>query len=346
MALKGIIEMGAQKDTSYFATQSTFNDAQSSFLDGAVINITANDTTNMSRPLFTTTRRYSLADMTNDLYNLNARNSLGWGRVRHNFARLQLSNADVPIDWFGNNLSTWIENVAVVGRLASEAGMKGVWLDTESYDNKIWTYSNQAQKNSYSFRQYQEQVKQTARIIVEKIRTFDKSLSIMTTFSYEYFADQDPTTLETNEIGLYGSFLDGLHDEWGEQDSRTGRSSSGKIILTTEAAYGLYDTPNLSNILSMVDGTKATRYRGGSVYFGTVNEYGLANWIDKPSFDPNTPGSNYFTPANFEAALQYMISNCDWLWIYQANYLFFGGTSPGSEYINKLKTLRANNNLY
>lgn len=346
MAFKGIIEFGAQKDTSYFATQSTFNDAQSCFLDGAVINITANDTVNMSRPLLTTTKKYTLADLSTDYGNLSSRRALGWGRLRHNFARMQLANTDVAIDWFSGNLPTFINNVAMVGRLAAEAGLKGVWLDTESYGGIIWNYSNQAQKGRYTFEQYQQQVKSVAKEIVKQIRTYSRDVSFMTTFAYEYFAEQNPATLSTNEIGLYGAFLDGLHDEWGEQDARAGRSTEGKIILTTEASYELFDENNLSNLLSSVNGTKAAAYRGGSSYFGTVNEYGLANWLDKPTFDPGTPNSNFFTPDNFEDAIDYMMDNCDWCWVYTATNPFFGGTGPGVAYLNKLVSLRSTYGLY
>lgn len=343
MSFKGFIEYGAYQAPDYFLTQSSFNAAQEAPLDGVVVKTLDNDGDAFDLKVWDSTS-YPDNYLSTSKAKIANRYSIGWGRLRYNFAHVYLGSSG-PFDsnWFGQNVSNLIDNLDLIGRYVSDSGLYGIWLDVEAYDGKIWTYSNQTDSANHSFAEYKAQVYSVAREIAARWRDYNPDINIMLTECYYGYVEASPPQ-ESSEWGLLGSFLDGLYDEFGYTKNKKGQAA-GKLIDTTEASYGCLTGACITYGINRVNGSQGASYRGNSSYFGQVDAYGLALWIDKPSFDPATPNANYFTPTTFKTSLGYIADGCDWAWIYNSDYHLYSGTSVGNGYIQALRDFRVERGL-
>lgn len=288
----------------------------------------------------------------------------GFGKCDKNFVKLQIaSQSSTPtavIDPFSSDFEGVYQKLRLIGQFAAQAGFYGIWFDVEGYI-PIWIYTQQPLKDTHTFEEYQQRWHDIGEALATDWLNYNHNLSVIVTSAYDGYAGRGPP-YETNEFGLYKNFLDGFLDGWGFHYYNV-YPGSGKIILTTEGTYGLTDTGNLVRYgVRQMNGTfdsyvhpvlppslagippPDTNYWGSSVYFydDNVREIGLALWIDKPSFNPATPNSNYWTPTVFQSALETVMDNCQWCWIYQEQYQFYNGVAGAipAAYITKINEAR------
>lgn len=380
---KGIIEYGTDYTPAQYADQTTFDRAQGCPLDGSVIKILTNSGIEFSTRAWGVDR-WNLSDLSTSVRHLTTRNQLGWGRIRKNFAKLQIANrTDTVVDWFSTDVEILIHNMDVLGKFVAKTGLTGIWFDNEGY-LPVWTYNSMANKATYTLAEYQAQVYKVAKLIGTKWRAASPSLNVMVINAYDGYVGRLPN-IAGSEWGLWKDFLDGLLDGYGEtlttnfkvspRGGFVGIAATGKIILTTEGTYRLDNIPNIIRYgVRQMNGTYDSytrpgsppndlgdppcdiRYWGGSPYFYNpdVTEIGLALWIDAPwpisgdVFNPSTPTDNMWTPTSFIDGLSHIMEACQWVWIYDPAYRFYdpnGTNEIPAAYKTPMATTRASYGL-
>lgn len=387
---KGIIEYGTGYTPAQYANQTTFDRAQSAPLDGSVMKIMSNEgalglaSREVSTDMFGGQDRWELSHLTDSIGYFATRRQLGWGRLRKNFAKLQVANReDHIIDWFeARYVDNFMHNMDVLGQFVARVGMSGIWFDNEPY-LPVWTYNSMSGKASHILAEYQAQVYKIGKLVATNWRKSSPAMNIMVVNAYDGYVGRLPD-IAGGEYGLWKDFLDGMLDGYGEtldtnyQISPRGGAfakteASGKIILTTEGTYKLDNIPNITRYgVRQMNGTYDsytrpgsppndlgeppcdTRYWGGSVHFYNpkVTEIGLALWIDAANgatpFNPATPLSNLWTPTSFIDGLSHIMEACQWVWIYDPTYRFYdpnGTNEIPAAYKTPMATTRASYGL-
>ncbi len=157
-----------------------------------------------------------------------------WGRFTDNFVIMWAASDQ---DWF--NDAHWeniVNNVRRVTRAAWLAGCVGVCFDPEPYGNNPWDYTNAAHRDTKTFNEYQEVVRQRGAQFVRAIETELPDPQILTLFQLSYFPgltrpmdpEQRQEALSKEHYALLPAFLEGM---------LTGSQPGTRIIDGNEGAY-------------------------------------------------------------------------------------------------------------
>jgi hypothetical protein len=141
MSFQGVIEYGTDYTPAQYAAQATYNSAQEVPLDGSVIRIMSNDgalglsSREVSTDMFGGQDRWELSHLTDSIGYLSTRKNEGWGRLRLNFAKLQIANRENHIiDWFEPvYVDNLVHNMDILGQFVATTGLTGIWFDVEPY---------------------------------------------------------------------------------------------------------------------------------------------------------------------------------------------------------------------
>jgi hypothetical protein len=145
-----------------------------------------------------------------------------------------------------------------------------------------------------------------------------------------------------------------MFNGWSEFYYQQSTPSSGKLILSTETGY--YDTDPTNIIRYTLDQVRG-KYdayapppnqtywgsTGGPFFDPNIVEYGVGLWPTKPTFNPATPESNFWTPEVLASQSEVVLANCRWLWFFDQNYSFYNGIVGAlpAAYVTQIWALRA-----
>ena len=272
--------------------------------------------------------------------------AIGFGKLRYNFIVIQIQSS---VPWGVPGYLDQLSNFLMLLKFCSEQGVYGICFDVEPYDGKVWEWDNQLLKGSISFSAMKSLVYSFGYTLGSEWQGKYSDVALMTTFGYEQYVN-GLAPFEGNEYGLWASMLDGIYDgAGGVIGSNTGKAP---LILGSEQGYGERDQFNmlhyglyeLSNHVGYLPADRSG-YGGNSVYFGEIEQYGMALYMDKPSFNPSTPDSNYWTPGALADMVGYLLTVSNFVWIYSGDYHFYGHSLVPTEYFTALNKVRAANGL-
>lgn len=143
---------------------------------------------------------------------------------KHNFLNVSLSSTTTDPDWFSNSL--W-KNVLANTRLASKAlqtckGCDGIILDTEYYEDSVFSYSPWIYNKtiySQSFEEVKTKVYQRGQQFMKALRTDREKFDILVLHSFVDMwkrMDRDINRLADNPYALLPAFIDGMLDQAGD----------------------------------------------------------------------------------------------------------------------------------
>jgi formylglycine-generating enzyme required for sulfatase activity len=330
---KKIIQMGyCDPNTALFATN--IGDMKNQPFDG---------TDFYAEPLNPTTRNqfswqcwgtttFSRSSLQHCIEELNAVED--YGEFKENFLKVTVAaDKDVTwfVDWF-DDFSSITSNMCTAAWMVKQGGSKGIMFDMEPYSGQLWQYSAQKYKSTKTFSQYQVQVRQRGREIMQAMQAEDPNILIFLPVSYSYVwgpsqINGNIANLQNVEYGLLPSFLDGMLDVAG---------SGVKFVDGYEAAYKFKTllefqnarTVMTSGCLPIVANTSAYLAKF-SVGFGLWMDvdHRIGGWYENPA----EQYLNYFNPDEFENALKYALSVSDeYVWIYSET-LYWWNIHGGSK---------------
>jgi hypothetical protein len=143
-------------------------------------------------------------------------------------------------DWMSESIRAMIWNARMAARFARQAGYRGVFIDFEP-DNttatrKIFNYSDRPFASTYTFAQYKAKAKLVAQQMMEAFQDEYPNIRVVISFGYEQCIKENNPPIETDNYGLYASFLDGMFDA---------RAGQCEIHNYFEDGYGHYDQANI-----------------------------------------------------------------------------------------------------
>ncbi len=232
-------------------------------------------------------------------------------RFHHNFLRFNTTPAD--LDWFDDHSSV-MNNARLAAQLARTGHCRGILLDTEQYEGKLFDYSKQRDAKRRSWVAYADEARRRGRELMTAFQKEFPDLIVFVTFGHSLLWEQSEhgkKTLAECRYGLLVPFLDGMI---GAAGGRT------RIVDGHEMSYGYRDADAFTRAHRTIKEDSATLAEDRAAYRRTVS-VGFGLWLDydwrEKGWDIKDPEKNYFSPARFETSLHAAIEQADeFVWIY------------------------------
>jgi hypothetical protein len=237
--------------------------------------------------------------------------TLAGTRFRDNFLRFNVTPAD--LDWFDDHTAV-MSNARLAARLARAGGCRGILLDTEPYQGKLFDYRKQRDASRRPWAEYAAQARQRGREVMAAFQDGFPDLSVLVTFGYSLVlkqSDAGKRPLADCGDGLLAPFLDGMVE-----------ASGGKTRLVDghELSYGYRDAGNFVQAQEAIK-IKAAGLAADRLKYQQVVTAAFGLWLDydwrKTGWNTTDVEQNYFSPARFETSLRAAVEQSDEIvWIY------------------------------
>ena len=307
---KKLIEFGWDEPDPAFLRKHRDQFEQSPF-DGCVFHLTARSATG-SPENFTWLcwgrRRFSDAELKPAIDDLE---SIAWTRFRHNFLRFNVTPAD--LDWFDDHAAV-ISNARVAARAARAGRCKGILLDTEAYQGKLFDFHKQRDSKHRSWADYAAEARRRGREVMTAFQEGFPDLTVLVTFGHSLVWKQSQggkKALADCADGLLAPFLDGMFD------AATGKT---RLVDGHEMSYS-YRDPGLFAQARDAIKVKSAGLAADRLKYQDLVSVGFGLWLDydwpKYGWNSDKIDGNYFSPERFESSLRAAIEQADeYVWIY------------------------------
>lgn len=289
-----------------------------------------------------------------------------FGRLKANFQRVTLSSVGTAWDPFDDALfARAAANARVTGQLVKDAGLRGIFLDTQSYGSPMWVYPGGAAARPFA--EYEEKVKQRGYELMSALVEGDPAATVLLSFAYaEAFRETciEGTPLEATRYALLPAFLDGMfkaradarasapiidaflpsypakapasfqlfydliHFDWPSVMAHWFPGVISYLFLSgTDPGIGLQQWPDRP-VMSCTDADRAKVARDVPAAFGLAIAYD--SW-SRGGFhtSPGELDQNYYTPRQFSDVLGAALRATDrYVWIWSASVTWWPPAGP------------------
>ena len=251
-----------------------------------------------------------------------------FSKFTDNFLRFNV----VPgrIDWYDENFKSVIANAQLAAQIAKSDNLRGILLDVEQYQGKLFRYPSQRQRLHHSFADYQQQVRQRGREFMQAINAVYPDINILLTFGY-HIAYSRGKPLETAAYGLLPSFLDGMLEA---------AAPRTLIFDGWEFAYSYKQEKQFRDAYDLMHerGLERTQVQQEFIQHYRAS-FGL--WLDNGRvWQQEDFTKNYFTPQQFENSVRLALKYTDrYVWIYSQKARWWDNRVP-QPYIDALRKAR------
>ena len=232
-------------------------------------------------------------------------------RFRHNFLRFNTTPAD--LDWFDDHAAV-IANARLAAGLARAGGCRGILLDTEQYQGKLFDYRKQRDAPRRPWAEYAAQARRRGREVMAALQEGDPDLTVFLTFGYSLpwkQSERGKKPMAECPYGLLVPFLDGMIE------ASRGRA---RIVDGHELSYGYRDAAAFVDARRSILRDAAT-LSADRVAYDRVVSVGFGLWLDydwpKKGWNTGDLTKNYFSPDGLETSLRAAFEQSDeYVWIY------------------------------
>jgi hypothetical protein len=237
--------------------------------------------------------------------------SLAPERFHDNFLRFNVTPGD--IDWF-EDFASVTSNAFLAAQLARAGRCRGILLDTEQYQGKLFEYRKQREAANRSWPQYAAQARLRGREVMTAFQDGYPGLTVLVTFGPSLVwkqSDGGTKALAECPDGLLIPFFDGMIEAV---------RGDAHLVDGHELSYGYCDATAFAQARETIKSRAAALAADRPGYARKVSAaFGL--WLDfdwpKYGWDPRRPDSNYFSPERFEHSLRAAVEQTDeFVWIY------------------------------
>jgi hypothetical protein len=253
-------------------------------------------------------RRFAADELSGALDDLR---SISWSRFRDNFLRFNVTPAD--LDWFDDH-GPVTANARLAAKLAREGHARGILLDTEQYNGRLFDYKAQRDAASKPWPEYAAQARLRGKEIMAAFQEAFPDLALFATFGPSLLwskSREGRRPLSDCEYGLLVPFFDGLIE---------GIRGETRIVDGYERSYGFRQEGQFEEGREITAIRTAALMADPAAYLRTVSPaFGL--WLDynwpKLGWRTDRPESNYFTPEGFRTSLAAALERSDdYVWVY------------------------------
>jgi hypothetical protein len=263
--------------------------------------------------------REELADSFADLRALRPR------RFRELFLRVNVTPGNV--DWF-EDFSAILSNVRLAAELARAGRTRGVLLDVEQYEGRLFDFGAQPHSSAHGWDAYAAQARLRGREVMTALQDGHPGLTVFLTFGHSLpfvLSDGGRRPLSETSYGLLAPFLDGLVEA---------AHGSTQVIDGYELSYGFREPSQFAEarrlvrerVMPIVSPREAYRKRL-RLAFGLWLDY---DWR-RQGWSATDPERNYFTPAGFETAVRAALRESDeYVWVYGETPRWWDPATPAA----------------
>jgi hypothetical protein len=237
--------------------------------------------------------------------------SIGDSRFRENLLRFNVTPAE--IDWFDDHDAV-VNNARLAAELARAGRCRGILLDTEQYEGKLFDYSRQRDAKRRTWSEYAAQAQRRGREVMTAFLDGFPGLTVFLTFGHSLPWKQSSAgkkPLSECPDGLLVPFLDGMIDAV---------RPPARLVDGHEMSYGYRGADAFIRAHRTIKHDAAAVAADRSAYERTVSA-GFGLWLD---YDWRSRGwntanveSNHFSPGRFETSLRAAVEQSDeFVWIY------------------------------
>jgi hypothetical protein len=277
------------------------------------------------------TTRFEYADFAQDLADLQAAHQQ-FAHLTDNFLRFNVCPGDV--DWFDDaGFAVVVNNAELAGRVAKDGGCKGLMFDIEMYNTSLFTYSQQAHKDTRTFAEYEEQVRRRGRELMQGFNRYYPDITILLTYGYGITGVGGDRSQAP--YGLLKNLLDGMLE-----------AAADKTIIV-DAYEGAYSFRTHEQFVKARRSVKRDLARFAAdrreyrkhmqVGFGVWmdNRYGAKDWF------PEDFERNFFLPEEFEYSLFCGLHMTDrYVWVYTEHLKWWTNEKLPQAYWDALRHAR------
>ena len=222
---------------------------------------------------------------------------------QQNFLRINTAPAD--LDWFDDH-SAVLANLKLAASLARDGHCRGVLLDTEQYEGKLFNFAKQRDAKSKSWDEYSDKVRLRGGEVMATLQEGMPGLTVLLTFGPSYVlskAEKAKIEPKETEYGLLVPFVEGM------AAALKGRS---RLIDGHEPSYGYRRPEQFDAALARIRKGPPNLEAG----FGLWLDY---DWIAN-GWHLDDLEKNHFSPSRFEKAVRAALERSDEIvWIYTEN---------------------------
>ncbi len=303
---KKLIEWGWDEPDTKFMRENVEKMEQFPF-DGLVFHVTSGKGANLAWEVWGS-KRFASDDFKQAVEDLKA---TPFHRFTDRFLRVNVTPGNV--DWFDDEAWTCVvNNFGVAAQVAKEGRCQGFMFDTEQYDGvKDFDYRQQKHKDKKTFAEYQAKVRQRGQQWIRAVNQQFPDITILLTFGYSisYWRAEKPNDRSTAPYGLFARFLDGVLD---------GCSKETTIVDAWESSYPYKESTQFHEACQTIK-QKALGWTAVPERYQAHVKAGFGIWMDhkRKGWDLADFSKNYFSPAEFEAAVRSALQVSDgYVWIY------------------------------
>jgi hypothetical protein len=234
-----------------------------------------------------------------------------FNRFTDRFLRVNVTPAKV--DWFDDEAWACVaNNFGVAAHVAKDGLCKGFMFDTEQYEGvTVFDYRRQKDKDKRTFAEYRAKVRERGREWVKAVNKEYPDITILMTFGYDvsYWRAEKPKDRSTAAYGLLADFLDGALDACAKETV---------LVDAYEFSYPYKERKQFEEAYESITKKALDWTATPEKYKGHVKA-GFGIWMDhkKKGWDVADFSKNYFSPAEFEAAVRSALQVSDgYVWVY------------------------------
>ena len=217
------------------------------------------------------------------------------------------------LDWFDDHAAV-VNNARLAAQLARAGPCRGILLDTEQYEGKLFDYAKQRDAKRRTWDDYAAQARRRGREVMTAFQEGFPDLTVFLTFGPSLLwkqTEQGKKPLAECRYGLLVPFLDGMID------AAKGRT---RIVDGHEMSYGYRDADAFVQAHRAIQHDAANLAADRAAYHRAVSA-GFGLWLDydwrKKGWNTGDTEKNYFSPERFETSLRAAIEQSDeFVWIY------------------------------
>lgn len=331
-SLKGkkVIEWGWDEPDTKFMRANIEKMEQSPF-DGWVFHATSGKGVNLAWEVWGS-RKFAADDFNQAADDLKATK---FNRFTDLFLRVNVTPAKV--DWFDDEAwASVVNNFGVAAQIAKEGRCKGFMFDTEQYEGiTVFDYRKQKDKDKKAFAEYQAKVRQRGREWAKAVNKQYPDITILLTFGYDvsYWRAKTPKDRSTAAYGLIADFLDGVLDACTKETV---------IVDGWEFSYPYKERKQFEDAYESIT-KKALDWTAAPEKYKAQVKAGFGLWMDhkRKGWDVGDFSKNYFSPAEFEAAVRSALEVSDgYVWIYSERAKWWTNEMLPQAYVEALANAR------